>query len=49
MGASDNREGQEHEVVGEKARRVGLRHLVLGFLVCLLLLFLISWCSLPAR
>jgi hypothetical protein len=49
MGVSDNREGQEHEMAGEKTRRVGLRHLVLGFLALVLLLLLISWCSLPAR
>ncbi len=49
MGISDNREGQENEVVGEKARRVGLRHLGLGFLGLLLLILLISWCSLPGR
>ncbi len=49
MGTSDDREGQEHEVGGEKTRRVGLRHLGLGFVACLLVLFLISWCSLPAR
>jgi hypothetical protein len=49
MGINDNREGQGHEVVGEKTRRVGLRHLGLGFLALLLLLLLISWCALPAR
>ena len=47
MDTNDNRQG--HGVVGEKMRRVGLQHLGLGFLACLLILFLISWCSLPAR
>jgi hypothetical protein len=43
----DDGGGQEQQGLGEKARRVGMRHLVVGFLVLLLLLFLISWCSLP--
>jgi hypothetical protein len=49
MEIPDDRERQEHEVVGEKARRVGMRHLGLGFLGLLLLLLLMSWCSLPGR
>ncbi len=43
----ENSEGQGREVLPEEARRVGTRHMVLGFLVLLILLFLISWCSLP--
>jgi hypothetical protein len=49
METRDNREGQGHEVAGAKTRRVGLRHLGLGFLALVLLLLLMSWCSLPVR
>ncbi|MCZ6551685.1 MAG: hypothetical protein O6926_09830 [candidate division NC10 bacterium] len=42
-------EGHEQEGLAEKTRRVGTRHLVLGFLILLFLLFLVSWCSLPGR
>lgn len=45
----DDREGQEQEALAEKARRVGTRHMVLGFLILLLLLFLLAWCSVPGR
>lgn len=50
MRQTDNQsEKQEHEVGGEKARRAAIRHLGVGFLALLFLLFLISWCSLPGR
>jgi hypothetical protein len=42
--SSDRREGG----VDAKTRRAGTRHLVMGFLILLVLLFLISWCSLPS-
>lgn len=49
MQTDDSRQRQEHEGLGEKAHRVGTRHLGLGFLALLFLIFLVSWCSLPAR
>ncbi|MFQ5802107.1 MAG: hypothetical protein ACE5JQ_04325 [Candidatus Methylomirabilales bacterium] len=48
MRASEDREEQE-ERLGERARRVGARHMLLGFLLLLFLLFVIAWCSLPGR
>jgi hypothetical protein len=42
-------EKPEKEELGPKARRAGVRHLLLGFLALLAILFLISWCSLPVR
>jgi hypothetical protein len=45
----DDREAGEAEGLTRQARRAGLRHLILGFLTLLFLLFVISWCSLPAR
>jgi hypothetical protein len=47
MRNDNSSEGHEREVLDEKARRAGTRHMILGFLTLLLLLFLVSWCSLP--
>ncbi|MEA3509079.1 MAG: hypothetical protein U9R33_01220 [candidate division NC10 bacterium] len=49
MRIDEDREDQEQEVLGEKARRVGTRHLLIGFLGLLLLMFLLAWCSMPGR
>lgn len=49
MRIDEDREDQKQEVLAEKARRVGTRHLLLGFLCLLLLLFLLAWCSMPGR
>lgn len=48
MRVSKDREEQE-ERLGEEARKVGTRHMFLGFLLLILLLFVIGWCSLPGR
>lgn len=39
--------GHDRERLDEKARKAGTRHMILGFLALLVLLFLVSWCSLP--
>ena len=49
MWDSRNREEHEEEGLGDKARKVGIRHMLLGFLILLLLLFGIAWCSMPAQ
>ncbi|MFQ5847885.1 MAG: hypothetical protein ACE5IQ_09505 [Candidatus Methylomirabilales bacterium] len=49
MRIDDSPEEQEPERLPEKAREVGIRHMVLGFLVLLVLLFVLAWCSLPGR
>lgn len=48
MRVSKDREEQE-ERLGEEARKVGTRHMFLGFLLLIFLLFVIGWCSLPGR
>ena len=45
---SGDREEHQEEGLGDKARKVGARHMLLGFLMLLLLLFGIAWCSMPA-
>ncbi len=48
MRASKDR-GEQEERLGEEARKVGTRHMFLGFLLLIFLLFVIGWCSLPGR
>ncbi len=47
MRSDNDSEDRDQGALEAKARRAGTRHLVLGFLTILLLLFLVSWCSLP--
>lgn len=39
----------EERALTQKGRRVGVRHMLFGFALLLMFLFLISWCSLPGR
>jgi hypothetical protein len=48
MQVDNDSEGHNQEVLGEKARRAGARHMVLGFVMLLILLFMVSWCALPS-
>ena len=45
----ENEVPEEEERLGKRARRVGVRHMLLGFLLLLFLLFFMAWCSVPAR
>lgn len=47
MGIENSSDGGEKGDLDEKARRAGTRHMVMGFLILLVVLFLVSWCSLP--
>jgi hypothetical protein len=49
MGVNEENEVPQEEKLGERSRRVGMRHLLLGFLLILFLLFVTAWCSLPGR
>jgi hypothetical protein len=49
MGADEGKDEQEGWVLTAKTRRAGIRHMLLGFLLLLLLLFTISLCSLSGR
>ncbi len=42
-------EAEEPRGLTKEARKAGVRHMLVGFLILVLLLFLISWCSLPGR
>lgn len=49
MGVDEGRDERGDEVLTARAKRAGIRHMFLGFLLLLLLLFTISLCSLPGR